>query len=88
MLTEIMASKYPAVLYESKHRIIKLLEELATMSRELKITVEVTVARELTKMHESFYQGSPADILEKLTADANNLKGEFVVLVRRLKDND
>lgn len=83
MLKEIFASDYPAVAYESKHRIIKLLEELASMSKILKILVEVKVARELTKLFESFYSGTPEEVLAKLQSDTNSLKGEFVILIKR-----
>lgn len=81
MLKEIMASKHPVVLYESKHRIVKLLEELVTVNDD---NLQVMVARELTKMHESFYQGTPRAVLESLNQDPNNLKGEFVVLINKL----
>ncbi len=81
MLREIMASDYPVVLYESKHRIIKLLEELELVRGE--IDLNIMVARELTKMHESFYSGSPASVLGEITSDPNNLKGEFVVLIKK-----
>jgi len=40
------------------------------------------VFREITKLHESCYQGSAEEILAILNSDSNNLKGEFVVLVR------
>ena len=83
MLKEIFASDYPAVAYESKHRMAKLLEELATMSRETGIAVEVKVARELTKMFESFYSGSPEEVLAQLQADPNALKGEFVIMISK-----
>lgn len=81
MLKEIMASDYPVVLYESKHRIVKLLEELEIVRG--KIELDVSVARELTKMHESFYSGTAASILKEINSDPNNLKGEFVVLIRK-----
>ena len=83
MLKEILASAYPAVVYESKHRIIKLLEELISLSATLKIPVEVKVARELTKMFESLYIGAPENVLAKLQSDTNSLKGEFVVLIEK-----
>ena len=47
-LTEIAAEERTVVLYESTHRITKLLEELAEHAPERRITI----ARELTKMHE------------------------------------
>lgn len=83
MLKEIFKSEYPAVAYESKHRIIKLLEEIIKMSGELRIPVEVKVARELTKLFESFYVGLPEKVLAQLQSDPNSLKGEFVVLINR-----
>jgi len=81
MLREIMASEYPVVLYESKHRIIKLLEELEVIRD--KTELEVSVARELTKMYESFYNGTAVSVLKEINADPNNLKGEFVVLIKK-----
>lgn len=83
MLKEIFKSEHPAIAYESKHRIIKLLEEIIKMSGEMKIPVEVKVARELTKMFESFYIGTPEEVLAKLQSDSNSLKGEFVVLINK-----
>ncbi len=82
MLKEIMASKYPVIVYESKHRAVKLIEEIIELEKSLKIKKELIVARELTKMFESMYFGEAQGILEKLNSDNNNLKGEFVVLIK------
>ena len=71
----IAESPIPTVLYESPHRIIKLLNELAQAGIE-----KVSVARELTKMHEEFITGMPLELasdLEKRGA----VRGEFVVIV-------
>lgn len=84
MIKQILASDYPAVVYESKHRIIRLLTELEKMSQADGKCLVVTVARELSKLHESLYSGSPAEISETLQADPHNLKGEFVVLINKL----
>lgn len=64
---------HTVVLYESKHRIIKALEQLDPLGRPL------VVCRELTKQFESTYRGMAGEILMKLTG--NNLLGEFVVVV-------
>jgi len=85
MLKQIFASDYPIIVYESKHRIVKLLEELDKMSADLGVKINVMAARELTKLHESFYSGTPAGVLAELVKDANNLKGEFVVLIKKGK---
>ncbi len=84
MLKEIFASEYPSVVYESKHRVLKLMEELAAMSKDKKQELKISLARELTKMHESFYEGSPEKMKEVLMADPNCLKGEFVVLIKKV----
>lgn len=66
----------PVVLYESPHRILKLLQELekATPKRT------ITVARELTKIHEEVLSGLPAEIASQLKKK-EAVRGEFVVIV-------
>ncbi|MDB5224781.1 MAG: hypothetical protein JWO43_403 [Candidatus Adlerbacteria bacterium] len=76
-LKEIAASEYPVVLYESPHRIIKLLEELV----EHTPTSKVTLGRELTKMFEEVLKGTPAELLEMLMNNTNKQRGEFVGIV-------
>jgi len=79
MLQAIAASPYPVVLYESKHRIIKLLEELENLVGTEKR--QVMLGRELTKMHESFYQGSPSVVRQTLLQSESSLKGEFALII-------
>ncbi|MDR3570867.1 MAG: 16S rRNA (cytidine(1402)-2'-O)-methyltransferase [Candidatus Pacebacteria bacterium] len=74
-LKYIASSLVPVVLYESPHRIEKLLEELSAAGIE-----KVGVARELTKMHEEFLLGEPRAIAKDLTA-RKAVRGEFVVIV-------
>jgi len=76
-LKEIAASERPVILYESPHRILKLLSELETFALEKK----VIVVKEITKMHEALYSGSAKEVSEKLTSDGAD-RGEFVVIVR------
>lgn len=66
----------PVVLYESPHRLMKLLGELA----ERYPAAQVTVARELTKKFEEFAVGTPAELATKYTETPP--KGEIVVVVR------
>lgn len=90
-IRKIVASEWPVVVYESKHRIIKFLEELrqATAAAE-QVTEEkskqvnltsVVVCRELSKMFETVYRGRLENIIEKIKADKNDQKGEFVVII-------
>lgn len=85
MIKEILAIDYPVAVYESKHRILKLMEELALFSAEAKIKLEIMLGRELTKMFESCYFGSPDELANQLKTDNDMGKGEFVVLIRKIK---
>lgn len=73
-LKEIAASAMPVVLYESPHRIEKLLGELAGISR-------VTVLRELTKLHEEAVAGTPEEVGVRFAERPDTVRGEFVVIV-------
>ena len=64
------------VLYESPHRILETLRDMA----ELWGTRSVVLARELTKVHEEFLRGRPQEILDQLSARAS-VKGEITLLV-------
>ena len=71
---KIAESEIPVVLYESPHRILKLLKELEGSSR-------VTIARELTKMHEEIVAGTPQEVLTHFDTHSDTVRGEFVVIV-------
>ena len=63
------------VFYESTHRILKSLGELGERMPERKLVV----CRELTKMFETIYRGTPAEVTAKL--ESSSIKGEFVIVV-------
>lgn len=69
----IAASEWPVVLFESVHRIQKLLAELASLNKQ------VVVCRELTKKFETVYRGSAQEIISQMPA--GEIKGEFVVII-------
>ncbi len=71
----------PVMFYESVHRIMKTLESLTEHLSEEK---RVTIARELTKMHEEVVQGSPREVLQYFTDHPDHVRGEFVVVVSRV----
>jgi len=66
------------VFYESSHRILASLQDMAEV---LPLDRQIVIARELTKLHETIVKGSLADMLQLVGQDANMRKGEFVVLV-------
>jgi len=67
------------VFYESKHRILKALKELNTIS-QLEDR-QIMVARELTKQFETIYRGTSEEVFNRLNKGKENLLGEFVVVV-------
>lgn len=78
LLKEIGESKRTVVLYESTHRILKLLEELKEYAP---VNWKVCIARELTKVHEEVLCGSAEELKQALTDDPQKQKGEFVVTI-------
>jgi 16S rRNA (cytidine1402-2'-O)-methyltransferase len=74
-LKKIAASEIPVVLYESPHRILKLLEEFGAYDIK-----RVIIARELTKVHEEVISGTPEEILAHFTTHPDTIRGEFVVI--------
>jgi len=66
------------VFYESSHRILATLQDMAAV---LEPSRQIVIARELTKLHETIVKASLADALKLVTQDDNMRKGEFVVIV-------
>ena len=64
------------VLYESTHRILKLLKEV----KEVAPSRQISVSRELTKKLEETVQGTAQQFL--LHFETNSTKGEFVVVIQ------
>ena len=64
------------ILYESTHRLMKTLEQLAEAFGPLR---QASVSRELTKLHEENIRGSLAELIEYY--QTNSQKGEIVIVV-------
>jgi 16S rRNA (cytidine1402-2'-O)-methyltransferase len=67
------------IFYEAPHRIMDLIEDMLMVFGAER---EVVIARELTKLFETIKTGTLAELLTWLQSDANQQKGEFVVLVK------
>jgi len=72
------------VFYESPHRIMESLADMMAAFGEQRPAV---LARELSKQFETVLDGSLHDLYNKVQADANQRKGEFVVLIQGATDN-
>jgi 16S rRNA (cytidine1402-2'-O)-methyltransferase len=67
---------YTLALYESCHRIDKAIDEIVATLGEARV---ICVAKEVTKLHETFLVGPAGDVRSRLSK--TSLKGEFVLLI-------
>jgi len=79
LFAEIAEMTRTVVFYESPHRIEKTLASLAEVLEENRT---VQIFRELTKIHESFIEGTPEEVAAYYAAHPTQVRGEFVVIVR------
>ncbi len=66
-----------AVVYESPHRVVNLIE---VIDRTLP-GCNLAVCCDLTKLYEAIYRGTSADVLEKMRANPNVEKGEYCLVI-------
>ncbi len=80
-LEEVLGCGYDAVLYESPHRLEKLLDELVSIDPDR----EIFAAKELTKKYQRYYRGSAQNVQEEILSDI--IRGEWVVIISRKKSD-
>jgi len=74
----VAAATETLICYESSHRIRDSLESLkAAMGNR-----QICLAREITKTFETWLVGTVADVCAAIDADANQTKGEFVLVIQ------
>ena len=71
-LEDISKQNKTIIFYEAPHRLEKTLNEL----KELFGNINIVVAKELTKIHETFYRGTIEEVLEQL----GEIKGEYIII--------
>lgn len=77
-LASLVAETRTLVFYEAPHR---LKETLADLCAAFGSNRRAVVARELTKLHETVYRASLADLIAQAEQDANMIRGECVLVV-------
>jgi len=77
-LQTLLEHPYTLVFYEAPHRIVECVEDLQKVFGGER---QIVLAREVTKLFESIHRCRLDEALEWLNSDANNLRGEFVVLL-------
>ena len=75
-LDEILSYDHTIVLYESTHRILKLLEEIRSRQPERNLVL----CKELTKMFEKVLIGNADSLLDEFVQNPSLQKGEFVLI--------
>jgi 16S rRNA (cytidine1402-2'-O)-methyltransferase len=80
VVQRLQATTCPCVLYEAPHRIAKTLARLAEAMPER----DASIARELTKLHETWYRGTLTALAKQLR-DAP-VKGECVIVLAALPE--
>jgi len=78
LIKEICTSGITSVVFESGKRVGNLLDDI---SKDLREDIQILVAREMTKIHETFYRGTVLDVKEQLDLSEFGTKGEFVLIV-------
>ena len=81
ILNTLKTLKDTFIFYEAPHRLARTLTDIKNTFFE----ADICIAREISKIYESFYRGSLSDILENI--DKIVLKGEFVIVLSPKKDH-
>jgi 16S rRNA (cytidine1402-2'-O)-methyltransferase len=72
------AQPHTLIFYESTHRILDCLNDLA---EAYGVACEIVLAKELTKTFERFITGTIVEVKAWLLAEAAHVKGEFVLII-------
>jgi len=80
ILEDIKYNKNTLIFYEAPHKLLKTLESMLKIFGDR----QIILAKEITKIHETFLRDSIANLIKKLEKE-EKIKGEFVVLVEGSK---
>lgn len=79
-LTELESEERTIIFYESPHRLLKMLEQFGEHFGEER---QISVSREISKIHEENMRGTIAEVTEHFTE--KGVKGEIVVVLEGLQ---
>jgi 16S rRNA (cytidine1402-2'-O)-methyltransferase len=79
LLAELAHEGRTLVAFESPHRLLRTLEDIQNILGDR----QITVARELTKLHEEIWRGSVSAALQHF---ANKVRGEITLVIAGAKD--
>jgi len=79
VLESLVEHAYTLVFYEAPHRILESVADLQAVFGDER---EIVLAREVTKLFENIHRCKLGEAMAWLNSDANNQRGEFVLLVQ------
>ncbi len=80
LVKNISQEKKTCLFFVSSHKLIVFLDCLENIVGERSISI----CKELTKVNEFVFRGTPNDVKNKILEDKENVKGEFVAVIDRL----
>ncbi|MDC0191873.1 16S rRNA (cytidine(1402)-2'-O)-methyltransferase [Alphaproteobacteria bacterium] len=83
LIKKISSTSLTGVMFISGSRLLSFLELLSQND-----DFNVSVCKEITKINEAVYRGTPRKISEVISMDTNKLKGEFVIIIAKAKSKD
>ena len=78
-LNKVMNSSYNTVVYESPHRLLKLIEQIVHIDANR----ELFLAKELSKKFQNYYRGNATEALEFI--QSAEIRGEWVVVIKAIE---
>lgn len=82
-LASLQNQPHTLVFYESTHRIVECLDDVADVFGQ---DCFIVLAKELTKTFERFISGTVSEVKNWLLSDAGHIKGEFVLIIPPCSD--
>lgn len=77
-LSALGSEQHTMIVYESTHRILECLDDIASVYGE---ECPLVLAKELTKTFERFISGSVSEVRQWLLSESAHRKGEFVLII-------
>ena len=86
LVKSIFQEKRTSVFFVSSHKLVVFLDCLENIMPKRTISI----CKELTKVNEFVFRGTPSNVKNKILEDKENIKGEFVAVIDRqaLKNQD
>ena len=79
LVKNISQEKRTCVFFVSSHKLIVFLDCLENIMPDRSISI----CKELTKVNEFVFRGTPSNVKNKILEDKENIKGEFVAVIDR-----